>query len=174
MPFHHPIRLAMLLLGLGLGLGLATATIVGCASTERSQREVAANAFTDLRREIEAQVADPSRRAELLSLTDEFEKLLDEAVASRSETEARIMALNASYDSTEAEFMATLAKARASTRARQERLLEIQSRAKGILTAPEWENLGEFRTIALEAAAKLASHHDAGHAAPRGEKEAVR
>ena len=70
--------------------------------------------------------------------------------------------------------MATLAKARASTRARQERLLEIQSRAKGILTAPEWENLGEFRTIALEAAAKLASHHDAGHAAPRGEKEAVR
>jgi len=170
MPFHRPIRPAMLL----LGLGLATATIAGCASTERSQREVAANAFTGLRREIEAQVADPSRRVELLSLTDEFEKLLDEAVVSRGETTARIMAVNANYDSTEAEFMATLAKARESTRARQERLLEIQSRAKDILTAAEWENLGEFRTIALEAAAGLASHRDAGNPAPRGEKEAVR
>ena len=172
MPMHRPIRLSTLLLG--LGLGLATATIAGCASPDRSPREVAANAFTDLRREIQARVADPTRRAELLSLTDEFEKLLDEAVASRGETEARIMALNANYDSTEAEFMAALAKARESTRARQERLLEIQSRAKDILTAPEWENLGKFRALALEAAADLASHPDTGNTAPRGEKEAVR
>ena len=170
MPSHRVLRLTMLL----VVLGLAAATIAGCAATERSPREAATNAFTDLRREIEAQVADPSRRAELLSLSDEFEKLLDEAVASRSETEARIMALNADYDSTEAEFAATLAKVRESTRARQERLLEIQSRAKGILTAREWNNLGKFRALALEAAADLASHRDDGNSAPRGEKEGVR
>ena len=170
MPTHRSIRLSMVL----LGLGLATATIAGCASTERSPREVATNAFTDLRREIHAQVGDPPRRAELLSLADEFEKLLDEAVASRSKIEARIMALNASYDSTEAEFAAALAEARESTRARQERLLEIQSRAKDILTAAEWENLGQFRAIAIEAAADLASHRNAVDAAPRGEKEAGR
>lgn len=168
MPMHRSIRLSMLL------LGLAAATIAGCKATERSPREVAANAFTDLRCEIQAQVADPSRRAELLSLTDEFESLLDEAVVSRSKTEARIIALNASYDSTETEFMETLAKARESTRARQERLLEIQSRAKGLLTAPEWKNLGKFRTLALEAAAELASYRDPYDAAPHGEKEAVR
>lgn len=157
-----------------LGLGLATATIAGCRATERSPREAAANAFTDLRREIQAEVADPSRRAELLSLTDEFEKLLEEAAVSRSKTETRIAALNANYDSTEAQFVATLAQARESTRVRQERLLEIQSRAKGILTAPEWKNLGKFRTIALEAAAELSSHRDAETTAPGVEREAVR
>jgi type IV pilus biogenesis protein CpaD/CtpE len=170
MPSHSPLRLPALI----VALGIAAAAVSGCASTDQSPREVAANAFTDLRREINAQVADPARRAELLTLTDEFEQLLDEAVASRSETEARIRALNADYDATEAEFVAALAKARESTRARQERLLEIQSRAKGILTAPEWNSLGKFRAIALEAAAELASHRTGENAEGRSQKEAVR
>jgi len=102
MPSRSPLRLPALI----VALGIAAAAVSGCASTDQSPREVAANAFTDLRREINAQVADPARRTELLTLTDEFERLLDEAAASRSDTEARIRALNADYDSTEAEFVA--------------------------------------------------------------------
>ena len=98
MPSHRVLRLTMLL----VVLGLAAATIAGCAATERSPREAATNAFTDLRREIEAQVADPSRRAEVLSIADEFEKLLDEAVASRSETSSSAMAERTIFSSRKA------------------------------------------------------------------------
>lgn len=167
MKTRRPTRLATTIVALALG----AASAGGCASSDRTPREAATNAFADLRREINAQVVEESQRGQLLSLTDELEGLLEESVASRRETGSRIKSLNANYDSTEAEFTAALVASRQSTSARQAKLLELQSQARALSTDAEWTSLAAFRAIALEAAANLAAHPDGNRAEAGGKTE---
>lgn len=132
-------------------------TIAGCArGPEPTALEIASGALQKLRSAVVREVGDPARAKQGAGLIDEIERLLSEVDADVKAHNDAMRTLNADYDATEAAFRAAFRQFNAKRNERQQRLLDINQRAKALLTAEEWEHLGAVSAEALERAIQAA------------------
>lgn len=138
-------------------LAVVLICVAGCARDPKpSALEVAGEALQKLRSAVVREVSDPQRAKQGARLVDEIERLLSEVDADVKAHNDAMRALNADYDATEAAFRAAFRQFNARRNERQQRLLDINQRAKALLTAEEWEQLGAVSAAALERAIQAA------------------
>ena len=97
--------------------------------------------FDELRSAFRSQIKDHDRAAQGVDLVDQLERLMTEANSDLKAHGARIRSLNANYDATEEDFRAEFHEFNSKLSEREERILEINERAKTLTTAEEWKAL---------------------------------
>jgi hypothetical protein len=134
--------------------------IAGCSHKPKPPAlESAEGAFDELRAAVRSEIKDPDKAAQGTSLVDQLESLVKEASKDRKAHDGKIWSLNANYDATEEEFQAVFRGFNVRQKDRQDRVLEINQRAKDLTTAEEWKALAkvheEMLKKALEAAQEI-------------------
>ena len=109
----------------------------------------AETAFDRLRAAVAREVKDPGRAKQASALVDELQKLVVEANGDLKAHDARLRALNANYDATEADVQAAFRDFNAGRDRRQDRTLELNQRAKALVTEDEWTALAGAQEQAL-------------------------
>ena len=131
--------------------------LAGCSREPKpTALEVAGGALQKLRSAVAREVKDPERAKQGARLIDEIGRLLAEVDADVNAHNDAIRTLNADYDATEAAFRAAFRQFNAKRNEQQQRVLDINQRAKALLTAEEWERLGAVSAEALERAIQAA------------------
>ncbi len=116
--------------------------LAGCSHKPKpSALDSAKGSFDDLRAAVLREIKDPDRAAQCTGLVDQLEKIMIEANADRKTHDARLRSLNANYEATEEDFRVAFRDFNAKRRARQDRILEINQRAKIRTTDDEWKAL---------------------------------
>ena len=125
----------------------------GCSHKPKpSAMESAEGAFDELRAAIRKEIKDPDKAAQGTDLVDQLERLVKEASNDRKAHDERIRSLNVNYDATEEEFQAAFREFNARQKDRQDRVLEINQKAKDITTEEEWKALAKVREDMLKKA----------------------
>jgi ABC-type sulfate transport system substrate-binding protein len=117
----------------------------------------AEGALDELRAAVAREVKDPDRARRAVALVDEMERITIAAHADYKGHEARLRALNASYDATEEDFRALFRGFNARRDERQARTLELNQSAKALVTAGEWQALARLREEAARKAVEAGS-----------------
>ena len=117
----------------------------------------AEGALDELRAAVAREVKDPDRARRAVALVDEMERITIAAHADYKDHEARLRALNANYDAKEEDFRALFRDFNARRDARQARTLELNQRAKALVTAGEWQALAKLREEAARRAVEAGS-----------------
>src|SRR5687767_2790940 len=131
--------------------GLCLLCLAGCARDAKpTALESAGQALQALRSAVVREVTDSARAKQGVGLVDEIAWLLAEADTDLKAHNARIRSLNADYDATQEAFRAAFRDFNAKQRERRQRVLDLNQRAKVLLTAEEWKALGNVREEALE------------------------
>jgi hypothetical protein len=95
------------------------------------------------------EVKDPERAKQAAGLIDEVEQLMHEASGEVKAHDARIRAINARYDATAEDFRAAFRDFNAKKYGNQRRFLDLQQRARTVVTADEWREVSRAREAAL-------------------------
>jgi hypothetical protein len=106
-------------------------------------------AFDRLRAAVAREVKDPARAKQASALVDEMQQLVVVAHADLKAHDARLRALNDNYDAPEADFQAAFRDFNAGRDSRQDRTLELNRRAKALVTEDEWNALARAQEQAL-------------------------
>lgn len=139
--------------GFGFAFSCALLLLAACSSKPKPAAvDTAKGAFDSLRKAVQKEIKDPARASEAVDLVDQMEQLLIEAVEARKAHRAKILSLNANYDSTEEDFRATFKELNAKRDSRQDRSLAIAERARTLTTPREWEAISKNVAPVLEAA----------------------
>ena len=117
----------------------------------------AEGALDDLRSAVAREIRDPDRAKRAAALVDEIEQLTSAAHADFKVHAAALRTLNANYDATQAEFSKLFRDFNAMRDARQTRALDINRRAKALVSAEEWNALSRVREKAARDAAEAGS-----------------
>ena len=130
---------------------LAAFLLLAACSHEPKPSELmtAEAAFDRLRAAVAREVKDPGRAKQASALVDELQKLVVEANGDLKAHDARLRALNANYDAPEADFQAAFRDFNAGRDRRQDRTLELNRRAKALVTEDEWHALARTQERAL-------------------------
>jgi voltage-gated potassium channel Kch len=134
-----------------ISLTLALAAAAGCSSKrdltpeEQAQADVAA-----YEQEIRKVVPDPARADQLIALTNEFQKLAGESIASVKNYRAKVAALNSNYDATRADYEALFRGQDASREAFLRKAGALRARMVVFTDDSEWEELKKARLRVLD------------------------
>jgi hypothetical protein len=127
--------------------------IVGCSQKSKPPAlESAEGAFDELRAAVRSEIKDPDKAVQGTYLVDQLEHLVIEANNDRKAHYDKIWSLNANYDATEEEFQAAFREFNARQKNRQDRVLEINQRAKNLTTEEEWNALTKVHEEMLKKA----------------------
>jgi hypothetical protein len=139
------------------GIVLALMLLACSHAPKPSALVPAEGALDELRAAVAREVRDPDRARRAVALVDEMERVTLAAHADYKDHEARLRALNANYDATEEDFRALFRAGNALRDARQAQALELNQRAKVLLTAAEWHELTKLREEAARKAVAAGS-----------------
>jgi len=132
--------------------------LVACSHEPKPSALVPAEgALDELRAAVAREVKDPDRARRAVALVDEMERITIAAHAGYKDHEARLRALNANYDAKEEDFRTLFRDFNARRDARQARTLELNQRAKALVTAGEWQALAKLREEAARRAVEAGS-----------------
>jgi hypothetical protein len=109
----------------------------------------AEGALDDLRAAVAREIKGPERAKQVAALVDELEQLTIAAHADFKAHAAALRTLNANYDATQAEFGKLFRDFNATRDARQARSVDINQRAKALVSAEEWNTLSRVREKAV-------------------------
>jgi hypothetical protein len=135
-----------------ISLTLALAAAAGCSSKrdltpeQRTQADVAA-----YEQEIRKVVPDPARADRLTALTNEFQQLVNESLASVKSYRAKVAALNSNYDATRADYETLFREQDASREAFLKKAGALRERMAVFTNDSEWEELKKARLRTLDA-----------------------
>jgi len=129
---------------------LALIAATGCSSKSLTPEQEAQADLSACDAQIRKVVADPARADQLVALTDEFNKLGWQSIASVTEYRARVAALNSDYDATREDFEALISKQDAVREAFLKKALALREQMTALTTDAEWEQLKSARLGALE------------------------
>jgi phage-related tail protein len=129
---------------------LALVAATGCSSKSLTPEQEAQADLSACDAEIRKVVADPARADQLVALTDEFNKLGWQSIASVTEYRARVAALNSNYDATREHFETLISKQDAVREAFLKKALALREQMAALATDAEWEQLKSARLRALE------------------------
>jgi hypothetical protein len=105
----------------------------------------AEGALDDLRAAVVREIKDPERAKQAVGLVDELEQLTIVAHADFKAHASALRTLNANYDATEAEFGRLFRDFIVKRDARQAHSLDLNRRAKALLSGAEWNALSRVR-----------------------------
>jgi membrane-bound lytic murein transglycosylase len=146
-----------------------TILLSGCSHQPKpSAVDTAKAVFDERRAAVRSEIKDPAKAAQGSELVDQLERLVKEASNDRKAHDDRIRSLNANYDATEEEFQAAFREFNVRQKDRQDRLLEINQRAKDITTAEEWKALAKVHEEMLKRGFEEQEEERRGAAHPRG------
>jgi len=132
--------------------------LVACSHEPKPSALVPAEgALDELRAAVAREVKDPDRARRAVALVDEMERITIAAHADYKDHEARLRALNANYDAKEEDFRTLFRDFNARRDERQARTLELNQRAKALVTAGEWQALARLREAAARKAVEAGS-----------------
>jgi hypothetical protein len=134
------------------------ALLVLAACSHEPKPSMVANAekaFDELRAAVAREIKDPARAKQSIALVDEMDQLVAAADRERKLHEARLRALNESYDSTLERFRGAFRDYNALRNDWQARTLELNLRAKTLVTPAEWQALAKVREQAARRAAAI-------------------
>ena len=137
---------------LALRLILTLVTVGGCSSKhaltpeQQTQADLAA-----YEQEIRKVVPYPARADQLVALTNEFQKLAQERIASIKNYRAKAAALNSNYDATREDYEALFSQEAAAREAFVTKAEALRERMVAFTSDSEWEALKNARLPALEA-----------------------
>ena len=135
-----------------LWLALVPVTVAGCSSKPKPTLEQQAQAdIAAYEAQIRKVIPDPARADELIALTNEFQKLALESIASVKRYQSKIQTLNSSYEATRADYDALFSQQDAARDALLEKATALRERAAALTTDSEWEQLSKARLRALDA-----------------------
>ena len=131
--------------------------VTGCSHKPKpSALESAEGAFDELRAAVRSEIKDPEKAAQGTALVDQLERLVTEANNDRKAHDDKIRSLNANYDAAEDDFHAVFNEFNLRQKDRQDRVLEINQRAKALTTEAEWKALAKVREEMLKKALEAA------------------
>lgn len=129
---------------------LVLLSLTACSHEPKPSRLVTAEAaFDRLRAAVAREVKDPGRAKQASALVDEMEQIVVAARADLKAHDARLRALNDNYDTPEADVQAAFRDFNAGRDRRQDRTLELNRRAKALVTQDEWNALARAQEQAL-------------------------
>ena len=124
--------------------------LVACSHEPKPSALVTAEAaFDRLRAAVAREVRDPARAKQASALVDEMQQIVVAAHADLKAHDARLRALNDDYDAAEADFQTAFRDFNAGRDRRQDRTLELNRRAKALVTEDEWNALARAQEQAL-------------------------
>ena len=129
---------------------LAVIATTGCSSKPLTPEQQAQADLSACDAQIRKVVADSARADQLVALTDEFNKLGWQSVASVKEYRAKVAALNSNYDATRADFEALIKEQDAVRETFLQKALMLREQMAALTTDAEWEQLKSARLRALE------------------------
>ena len=133
-----------------LAAGLVLALAAACShKPEPSSLTVAEEAFDRLRAGVAREIKDPGRAKQASALVDELQQIVVAAHGELKAHDARLWALNANYDATEADIQAAFRDFNAARDRRQDQALELNRRAKALVTEQEWQALASVQERAM-------------------------
>jgi hypothetical protein len=137
---------------------LALALLLACSHEPKPSTLVTADgALDELRAAVVREVKDPQRSRAAVALVDEMEKIVGAAHAGIQDHNAKLKALNANYDATDEDFRAAFRDFNAARNRREDQTLDLNRRAKALLTAGEWNELAKLREEAIRRAVAAGS-----------------
>lgn len=132
--------------------------LAACSHKPKPSSLVAAEgALDDLRTAAAREIKDPDRAKRVDALVDELEQLTSAAHAEFKAHAAALRTLNANYDVTETEFRKFFGDFNARRDARQGHALDLNRRAKALVSAEEWNAVSRVREKAARDAAAAGS-----------------
>ena len=135
-----------------LALTLVLAAAAGCSSKHELTPEQRAQAdVTAYEAEIRKIIPDAARADQLVALTNEFQQLATESIASIKSYRAKVAALNSNYDATRQDYETLFSAQDASREAFIKKASALRERMAALTTDSEWEALKKARLRALDA-----------------------
>jgi uncharacterized coiled-coil DUF342 family protein len=139
-------------LAAAVALTLALAAVAGCSSKRDLTPEQQAQAdVTAYEQEIRKVIPAPARADQLVALTNEFQQLATESIASVKNYRAKLAALNSNYDATRADYETLFREQDASREAFLKKAGALRERMAVFTNDSEWEQLKKARLRALDA-----------------------
>jgi len=139
-----------------IAIGLLLALAACSHKPEPSSLATAEEAFDRLRAGVAREIKDPGRAKQASALVDELQQIVVAAHAELKAHDARLRTLNANYDATQADVQAAFRDFNAARDRRQEQTLELNRRAKALVTEQEWHALASLQERALRDAVEAA------------------
>ena len=138
-------------------LCIAVALFTACSDSKQTSPETItpAKITAKMHQEIKSIITDPARAQQVISLSDQLNIIIVEAVQERDKKSAMIRSMNANYDTTKAEFETLLNTINAKEKQRYMKVLAINTEMKKILTSQEWKQLHDIREEILKKDIKL-------------------
>lgn len=140
-------RVASLYLAAILSLACGLCISIACSSSKSKETpdQLAETGLSAYQAHIHRVVKDPARADQLVELSTEFQRVIEEAGHSLDSYRAKVSVLNANYDATLAEFEA-LFDQRDKERAESiEKAIALRARMAAITTDAEWSELKKAR-----------------------------
>ncbi len=135
-----------------LALLLIMAVALSACSGRKSTEEDAAQAFTDMREEIQLVITDQSRSQQAVELVSALEQQFSKMGKSQQQSIADLRVLNRNYNATQLEFDMLIARTEATIAEHHAELVRINREFVQLTTSAEWEQLVKSRSKALDAA----------------------
>jgi len=125
--------------------------LAACASKpEPAPQEQGRAAMDTLRAAVGKVVTDPARAKEVTAAVDDMQAIFGEALRATQAHTARLRALDADYDATQADMREALQDYNVGRAQRQARLLAARDRIAAATTEEEWQQLAKARRAVLE------------------------
>jgi hypothetical protein len=133
-------------------LVLAFAAAAGCSSKQQLTPQQQAQAdLAEYEAQIRRIIPDPARADQLVALTNQFQQVAQESIASMNEYRAKVTALNSDYQATRADYEALFSRQDAAREAFLQKAGALRERMVVFTSDAEWEQLKTARLKALEA-----------------------
>jgi hypothetical protein len=141
-----------------LALIAALGVLAACASKPKSSEEQRAeDELQAYKAKIGQIVTDPGRAAQLVAAVDEVEKMVRRGASGEHSYQAKLRALNTSYEATRAEYAALFREHDAQRTALIQEALAMRAKLTSLTTDSEWEQLKQARLATLEAVLEAVS-----------------
>jgi len=133
-------------------LMLALVAVAACSSKHELTLEHQAQAdMAAYEAQIRNIIPDPARADQLVALTNEFQQLATDSIATIKSYRAKVAALNSNYDATRQDYETLFSDQDASREAFIKKAVAIRQRMAVYTTDAEWEALKKARLRALDA-----------------------
>ena len=128
------------------------AFVSACSGSKAPPETVEAQAFDDLREEVRAVIADPSREAATIELVSALEQLATDIREDQVARSERLRELYANYDAPRSAFESMAEQIEVERRSNREKVATLHKQFVESMTPEEWAQLDAARTEAISSA----------------------
>jgi septal ring factor EnvC (AmiA/AmiB activator) len=131
------------------------AALQGCAHNKtKSPQQQAQADYRAYQQRVREVVKDPARADQVIALTDELRREIDEVYTKLAQSRAQLETLNANYNATRADYDAFLKQQDAERQALTDKAISVRVEIGKLLTESEWKTLRKYGVEAVDSGLK--------------------